>query len=133
MIWNVNKDSFIRRWQQQAPRVADFDQSITQYIELSNKVQQVDTLTNQEFVLLDCSPLKFSAISHCDEWQNRFHSLLLNMATTKLNDICTSLAENSKKYICVCVCGGGSYSAPLGSLQVGMFQVLTNGHIFPSN
>jgi dynein heavy chain len=101
MIWNVNKDTFFRRWQQQAPRVADFDQSITQYIELSNKVQGVDTLSNQEFILLDCSPLKFSAISHCDEWQNRFHGLLLSMATNKLHDICTSLDENSKTYVCM--------------------------------
>lgn len=93
----MQKDAFFRRWRAQDPRVADFDQAITQYIELSNKVQQVDTLTNQEFILLDCSPLKFSAISHCDEWQNRFHNLLLDMATTKLNDICNSLVENSKK------------------------------------
>ena len=97
MIWNVQKDNFFRRWRAQDPRVADFDQAITQYIELSNKVQQVDTLTNVEFILLDCSPLKFSTIAHCDEWQNRFHNLLLDMASTKLNDICTSLAENAKR------------------------------------
>ena len=104
MIWNVRKDAFFRRWRAQDPRVADFDQAITQYIELSNKVQQVDTLTNQDFILLDCSPLKFSAISHCDEWQNRFHSLLLEMATTKLNDISNSLVENSKKYVFYKLC-----------------------------
>ena len=54
-------------------------------------------ITNVEFILLDCSNLKFSIIAHCDEWQNRFHDLLLEMASTKLSNICTSLKENSKK------------------------------------
>lgn len=77
--------------------MSDFDQAITQYIELSNKVQNIDTISNIEFILLDCSPLKFSIISHCDEWQNRFHNLLLDMATDKLSSICSSLEENSKR------------------------------------
>ena len=38
MIWVTPKDKFFRRWRDQDPKVADFDQSITQYIELSNKV-----------------------------------------------------------------------------------------------
>lgn len=97
IIWTVQKDAFFRRWRAQEPRVSDFDQAITQYIELSNKIQNVDTITNVEFILLDCSPLKFSIIAHCDEWQNRFHNLLLDMASTKLGDICNSLEQNSRK------------------------------------
>lgn len=50
-----------------------------------------------DFILLDCSLLKFSIIAHCDEWQNRFHNLLLETATRKLNDITSSLEENSKR------------------------------------
>ena len=104
IIWTVQKDAFFRRWRAQDPRVSDFDQAITQYIELSNKAQQVDTLTNVEFILLDCSPLKFSIIAHCEEWQNRFHNLLLDLASTKLNGICSFLSENSKKWdVCACI------------------------------
>ena len=77
--------------------MSDFDQAITQYIELANKAQQVDTLTNLEFILLDCSPLKFSIIAHCEEWQNRFHNLLLDLASGKLNELCTFITENSKR------------------------------------
>ena len=104
-IWTVQKDAFFRRWRAQDPRVSDFDQAITQYIELSNKAQQVDTLTNVEFILLDCSPLKFSIIAHCEEWQNRFHNLLLDLASSRLNEICAFLSDNSKKlvhYNCTC-------------------------------
>ena len=104
MIWDVPKDSFLRRWRAQEPRVSDFDQSITQYIEMSNKVQQMDTLSNQEFILLDCTPLKLSAIAHCEEWQQRFHSMLMDIATTKLNNITNSLAANSKRCILTVGC-----------------------------
>lgn len=97
MIWDVPKDTFFRRWRAQEPRVSDFDQSITQYIEMSNKVQQMDTMSNQEFVLLDCTILKLSAIAHCEEWQNRFHNMLMDIATTKLNTITDSLATNTKR------------------------------------
>ena len=102
MIWEAPKDVFFKRWRNQNPRVVDFDGSINQYIELSNKVQQVDTITTVEFVLLDCSPLKFGIIAHCDEWQNRFHALLHEMASERLNKICSSLEENSKKYVYMC-------------------------------
>ena len=97
VIWTVQKDAFFRRWRAQDPRVSDFDQAITQYIELANKAQQVDTLTNLEFILLDCSPLKFSIIAHCEEWQNRFHNLLLDLASGKLDELCTFISENSKR------------------------------------
>ena len=97
MIWETQKDVFFKRWRNQNPKVVDFDSAITQYIELSNKVQQVDTITAVDFVLLDCSQLKFGIIAHCDEWQDRFHSLLLEMASEKLNRIYHDLEENSKR------------------------------------
>ena len=103
MIWEAQKDVFFKRWRNQNPKVVDFDSSITQYIELSNKVQQVDTITAVEFVLLDCSGLKFGIIAHCDEWQTRFHGLLHEMASQKLNGIHSRLEENTKKWGHSCV------------------------------
>jgi dynein heavy chain len=97
MVWEAQKDVFFRRWRNQDPKVVDFDSSISQYIELSNKVQQKDTITSVEFVLLDCSALKYGIIAHCDEWQNRFHALLHEMASNKLNGIYASIEENTKR------------------------------------
>ena len=102
MIWEAQKDLFFRRWRNQDPKVVDFDSSISQYIELSNKVQQKDTITSVEFVLLDCSALKYGVIAHCDEWQNRFHALLHEMASNKLNGIYASIEENTKRYTVMC-------------------------------
>ena len=99
MIWEANKDVFFKRWRNQSPKVVDFDSSISQYIELSNKVQQVDTITSVDFVLLDCSGLKLGIIGHCDEWQSRFHSLLQETASQKLNGIYASIEDNTRRWV----------------------------------
>ena len=65
--------------------------------ELANKAQSVDTINNVEFVMLDCSPLKFAIVSHIDELVTRLQNLLLEMASTKLSDICDFMSVNAKK------------------------------------
>ena len=99
MIWEAHKDVFFKRYHKQGPRVVDFDTSIAQYIELSNNVQQVDTITTVDFILLDCSGLKLRIIEHCDEWENRFHALLHEMASEKLNDIYSKLESNTIRFV----------------------------------
>ena len=70
---------------------------VYRFDELGNKAGQVDTINNMEFVMLDCSPLKFSILRHIDELDTRLHNLLLEMASTKLSDICNYMTDNSKK------------------------------------
>ena len=54
-------------------------------------------MLNIEFVLLDCSPLKAALVQHCNEWQNKFTNLLLEMATSQLNDLHDYLSGNARK------------------------------------
>ncbi len=65
--------------------------------ELSNKAQQVDAITNIEFIMLDCSPLKFSIMSHIDDIITRLQDLLLQMATKRLDNLISYMDTNSKK------------------------------------
>lgn len=67
------------------------------YTEVANNVQKEETVFNIEFVLLDCSPLKFALLSHCNEWQNKFTTLLNEMASSKLMDLHKFLIENNRK------------------------------------
>ena len=60
MIWVTPKDKFFRRWRDQDPKVADFDQSITQYIELSNKVSLLTEGSSANSTLM----LSFVILSH---------------------------------------------------------------------
>ncbi|GCB75014.1 hypothetical protein scyTo_0020306, partial [Scyliorhinus torazame] len=94
-IWEINKDSFIRRYQRLNPAVSSFDADIARYTEVANNVQKEETVVQIQFVLLDCSPLKFSLVQHCNEWQNKFTTLLSEMAGHMLLDFCQFL-ENSR-------------------------------------
>lgn len=61
-------------------------------------MQKEETVLNIQFVLLDCSHLKFSLVQHCSEWQNKFTTLLKEMAARHLLELHTYLQENAEKY-----------------------------------
>ncbi|XP_030042289.1 dynein axonemal heavy chain 2 [Microcaecilia unicolor] len=96
-IWEVSKDSFIRRYQRLNPAVSSFDADIARYSEVANNVQKEETVLNIQFVLLDCSHLKFSLVQHCNEWQNKFTTLLSEMASSKLRELTNYLQENAER------------------------------------
>ena len=47
--------------------------------------------------MLDCSLLKFSILSHIDEINTRLQNLLMELATSKLEDLSRYMDENSKR------------------------------------
>ena len=67
------------------------------YTEVANNVSQQDTILNIQFVLLDCSPLKHAILGHCQEWQNKFTSLLNEIATANLTELHNFLKDNGAK------------------------------------
>lgn len=67
------------------------------YAEVANNVQKEETVLNIQFVLLDCSHLKFSLVQHCNEWQGKFTALLKEMAARRLLELHTYLRENTEK------------------------------------
>ncbi|XP_039997326.1 dynein heavy chain 2, axonemal [Xiphias gladius] len=96
-IWEINKDSFIQRYQRLNPPVTSFDADIHRYTEKANSVQQEETVVNIRFVMLDCSPLKSSLVQHCSEWQTKLTQLLSHMASTRLKELHASLQANANR------------------------------------
>ncbi|XP_028810290.1 dynein heavy chain 2, axonemal isoform X2 [Denticeps clupeoides] len=98
-IWEINKDPFIHRYQHLNPPVSSFDADIARYTEVANNVQKEETVLSTQFVLLDCSLLKFSLVQHCNEWQRKFTQLLSLMASTRLNELHSFLHENAHRLL----------------------------------
>ncbi|KAM7377518.1 hypothetical protein PAMA_014021 [Pampus argenteus] len=96
-IWEINKDSFIQRYQRLNPPVTSFDADIHRYTEKANSVQQEETVLNIRFVMLDCSPLKSSLVQHCSEWQTKFTQLLSHMVSNRLKELHASLQDNANR------------------------------------
>ncbi|XP_077326811.1 dynein axonemal heavy chain 2 [Lithobates pipiens] len=99
MIWEPQKDTLIRRYRRLNPMVSAFDADIARYTELANNVQKQETVQNIQFVMLDCSQLKFALVQHCNEWQNKFTGLLRDMATEKLMELHIYLRDNSERVL----------------------------------
>ncbi|XP_065644391.1 dynein axonemal heavy chain 2 isoform X2 [Hydra vulgaris] len=95
-IWELDKEAFIRRYQRLNPPVSSFDADIARYTEVANNVQKEETIITIQFILLDSSPLKFSILSHCNEWQNGFTRVLKEMGTAKLSELHSYMNTNSK-------------------------------------
>ena len=70
---------------------------VHRYNEVANNVQTQETILNIQFVLLDCSPLKYAILSHCQEWQNKFTTLLSEIAIASLQELTRYLKENGHK------------------------------------
>jgi dynein heavy chain len=86
-IWEINKDAFIRRYAKLKPALSTFDADINRYNEVANNAQKEETMTNINFVRLDCSLLKHSLVAHCSAWQSKLTTLLNQNAITELNNL----------------------------------------------
>ncbi|XP_048885226.1 dynein axonemal heavy chain 2 [Brienomyrus brachyistius] len=96
-IWEINKDHFIRRYQRLNPPVSSFDADIARYTEVANNVQKEETVLSVQFVLMDCSLLKFSLLQHCNEWQAKFTQLLRQMACGRLRQLHAFLQDSTHR------------------------------------
>jgi dynein heavy chain len=98
-IWEINKDAFIRRYAKLKPAMSTFDADINRYNEVANNAQKEETLSNVNFVRLDCSPLKHAIVSHCHSWQAKLTNLLNNNASTDLNSLYDMFKSRTEKLL----------------------------------
>ncbi|KAF6777224.1 hypothetical protein AHF37_03473 [Paragonimus kellicotti] len=96
-IWELPKDDFIQRYRQLNPHVSSIDADIARYTEVTNKVQDAETMVTTRFLQLDFSLLKNAIAAHCRDWQQRLTNLLLDMTTDSLNGVYTYVATVSEK------------------------------------
>jgi dynein heavy chain len=96
-IWEINKDAFIRRYAKLKPALSTFDADINRYNEVASNAQKEETLSNINFVRLDCSLLKHSIVSHCNSWQTKLTTLLNQNATTELYGLLEMFETNTAK------------------------------------
>ena len=80
-----------------SPSNAECQCFLSRYTEIANNFQKEETVLNIDFVLLDNSPLKFALLSHCNEWQSKFTTLLREMGSQKLLELTNFLKNNAKK------------------------------------
>ena len=98
-IWQINKDAFIKRYRRHNPAVSSFDADIARYSEVQNNIQKEETNLTIHFVLVDSTPIKSALIKLCQEWQEKFTQLLLEMASSKLKETLEYMAISAAEVV----------------------------------
>ncbi|KAK0095864.1 hypothetical protein PV326_007167, partial [Microctonus aethiopoides] len=84
-VWEVNKDMFIKRYENLKPTAASFDTEIERYSEMANNVEMQETVTIVHFLDVNSDRLKAAIIEHCSIWQQKLTALLLHMTQVSMD------------------------------------------------
>eukprot|EP01105_Mastigella_eilhardi_P001895 TRINITY_DN122_c1_g4_i2.p1 TRINITY_DN122_c1_g4~~TRINITY_DN122_c1_g4_i2.p1 ORF type:complete len:4382 (+),score=1298.66 TRINITY_DN122_c1_g4_i2:875-14020(+) len=86
-IWEKDKDMFMKTYMNPPRPLAQFEADILSYQEMVAQIERAETITNVGFIRVDCSPLKYALVSHCNTWINKFTDLLHQLAEKELGDL----------------------------------------------
>lgn len=86
-IWELDKDKFIELYAGMKPQLSKFDADIARYSEVANNVHKEETIIAINFIMVDCSSLKFGIVEHCHIWQTKFSDLLFEQAANDIESL----------------------------------------------
>ncbi len=89
--------AYLRRYAKPSRTLEAFEQDITDKQDTQKQIESEEALKNIYFVKLDCTMLKYSLVSHCTAWQNRFSGLLLTNASNELRTLHEFFSENIRQ------------------------------------
>lgn len=95
-MWEVDKDRFIDRYEQQKPNAAQFDSDIGRYTEVANNVQVQESVSSVHFIVVNAVDLKKAVIEHCIAWQGKLCALLNKLTEQKINDVYVYMSDNGE-------------------------------------
>lgn len=95
-MWEVDKERFIIRYQNQKPSAAAFDSNIGRYTEVANNVQMQETISIVHFIMINAGDLKKSIIEHCVTWQRMLCELLRKMTNEKIEQVYEYIRINTE-------------------------------------
>ena len=86
-LWEMDKDTFIRKYAKANRTPVQFDADITRYRNQQSEIQGEAISHTINFVRVDCTSLKDALIGHCLQCQNKLTGLLNQTGTAELKEI----------------------------------------------
>ncbi|GMI21327.1 hypothetical protein TeGR_g3290 [Tetraparma gracilis] len=96
-LWEMDKESFIRRYAKANRPLKSYDNDVTRHKEQQSEIQGEDISYTINFIKIDCTLLKTSLSNHCVLWQNKLTGLLNQNAFQQLRDLHGLFESNTKK------------------------------------
>ena len=83
-IWEMDKESYIRRYAKANRTLKNYDTDVTKYREQQADIQGEQITHTINFIQIDCTLLKTALSNHCTQWQNKLLGLLNSNAQREL-------------------------------------------------
>ncbi|TYZ61865.1 hypothetical protein PybrP1_000798 [[Pythium] brassicae (nom. inval.)] len=97
LLWNQDKQAFIRRYAKANRPLQQFRADIERYREQQTSIQNEDLTNTINFIQIDTNYLKTSLIEHTVQWIGKLTGLLNQTAHDELRDLMAMMRDNSKK------------------------------------
>ncbi|GMI05338.1 hypothetical protein TrVE_jg1168 [Triparma verrucosa] len=96
-LWEMDKESFIRRYAKANRPLKSYDNDVTRHKEQQADIQGEEISHTINFIKIDCTLLKTSLVNHCVVWQNKLTGLLNQNALQQLRDLHLLFEDNTKR------------------------------------
>ncbi|RLN66518.1 hypothetical protein BBP00_00002156 [Phytophthora kernoviae] len=97
LVWNQDKQAFIRRYAKANRPLQQFRADIERYREQQVSIQNEDLTNTINFIQIDTNFLKASLVEHTVQWIGKLTGLLNQTAHDELKDLMTMMKENTTK------------------------------------
>ena len=97
LLWNQDKQAFIRRYAKANRPVQQFRVDIDRYRDQQAVIQSEDLTHTINFIQIDTSILKSVLLDHTVQWMGKLTGLLNQTASEELQSIMKTMRENAKK------------------------------------
>lgn len=96
LLWNQDKQAFIRRYAKANRPVSQFRNDIDRYREQQSVIQNEDLTNTINFIQIDTSLLKVSLVDHTVQWIGKLTGLLNNTARDEMSSTLTNMESEIK-------------------------------------
>ncbi|TMW60768.1 hypothetical protein Poli38472_000810 [Pythium oligandrum] len=97
LLWNQDKQAFIRRYAKANRPLQQFRADIERYREQQTSIQNEDLTNTINFIQIDTNFLKASLVEHTVQWIGKLTGLLNQTAQDELKELMAMMKENTRK------------------------------------
>ena len=96
-LWNMDKNSFLRRYSKASKSLQCFDHDISFHREQQAKIESEESYRLVNFIKLDLVSFKNTLVTHSIDWQEKITKLLESKARSQLAALDSFFDDNIKK------------------------------------
>ncbi|BDA42104.1 Dynein heavy chain 2, axonemal [Coccomyxa sp. Obi] len=87
LLWDQDKDAFMRRYEKAQKPLAAFEADIRRHRDIIDDITSESASDTIRFLYVDCGPLKQALVAHCEAWISKFTTLLSSLAMRELAEL----------------------------------------------